>query len=135
MRLAQLKAEPVEGDKDPAELVITAIRGGGGGVEANVARWKSQFQDSNGNPPEIVSEKRKGKNVDVTFVETSGRYVAAVMPGRAEKYDKPNWMLLGVIVQGGETGYFFKMVGPEKTIKAAKPDFEAMIKTIATEEK
>ncbi len=133
MRLAQLKVEPSEGDKDAAELVLTAFPGGGGGVEANVARWKAQFVDSQGEPPEVTQETKKGKNVSVTFVETSGRYVAPVMPGRPEKNDKPNWRLLGAIVQAGDTGYFFKMVGPDKTMKAAKPGFEAMIKSIAVE--
>ena len=67
----------------------------------------------------------------MTFAETAGRYVAAVTPGSPEKNDKPDWRLLGAIVQTADTGYYFKMVGPEKTMKAAKPAFEAMIKSIA----
>lgn len=131
MRLAQLKVGPEKGDDDAAELVLFAFAGGGGSVEANLARWKGQFEGKDGKAPEITTDKRKGKNVDVTFAETSGRYVAAMTPGSPAKNDKPNWQLLGAIVQSGDTGYYFKMVGPEKTMKAAKPAFEAMIKTIA----
>ena len=131
MRLAQFQVAPVEGDKVPAELVLFKFPGGGGTVKANLDRWAQQFQGEDGNPVKITTDTRKGKDADVTFAEASGRYVAAVTPGRAEKYDEPGWMLLGAIVQTDDAGYFFKMVGPEKTMKSAKPAFEAMIKTIA----
>jgi hypothetical protein len=132
MRLAQIKVGPEKGDDEPAELVLFAFPGGGGSVEANLARWKTQFEGKDGKPPEITTDKRKGKNVDVTFAETSGRYVAAVKPGSPEKFDKTDWRLLGAIVQTDDTGYYFKLIGPEKTVKAAKPAFEAMIKSIST---
>lgn len=131
MRLAQLQVGPAKGDDEPAELVLFAFAGGGGSVEANLARWKSQFEGSDGKAPEMKTDTRKGKNVDVTYAETGGRYVAAMTPGAPAKNNKPDWRLLGAIVQSGDTGYYFKMVGPEKTVKAAKPAFDAMIKTIA----
>ncbi len=131
MRLAQFKVEPAKGDEDPAELVLFAFPGGGGPVQANLDRWAAQFVDADGGAVKITTEVRKGKDAEVTFAQVSGRYIAAVTPGKAEKYDKPGWMLLGAIVQTDEIGYFFKMVGPEKTMKAAKPAFEAMIKSIS----
>jgi len=134
MRLTQFKIEPVEGDKDPAELVLFAFAGGGGTVRANLERWQTQFQDKDGNPPELATDSRKGKNTEVTFAETSGRYVAALTPGSPERNDKTDWRLLGAIVQTPATGYYFKMVGPDKTMKAAKPAIEAMIKSISVEQ-
>lgn len=131
MRLAQMKVGPEKGDDDAAELVLFAFAGGGGSVDANLARWKAQFEGKDGKAPEMTTDTRKGKNVDVTFAETAGRFVAAMTPGSPEKNDKANWRLLGAIVQSGDTGYYFKMVGPEKTMRAAKPAFEAMVKTIA----
>ncbi len=74
MRRAELKVEPIEGDDYPAELVVFAFPGGVGTVEANLERWKRQFKDKDGNPPKIESKKVKGKNVEVTRVETSGHY-------------------------------------------------------------
>lgn len=130
MRLAQYKIGPEKGDDEAAELVLFAFPGGGGTVDANLARWKSQFEGKDGKAPELKTETRKGKNVDVTFAETSGRYVAAVTPGAAEKFDKTDWSLLGAIVQTDNTGYYFKLIGPAKTVKAAKPGFEAMMKSM-----
>lgn len=133
MRLTQFKIDPAEGDTEPAELVLFAFKGGGGTVRANLERWQAQFVDKDGNPPEMATETRKSKSGDVTFAETSGRYVAAMTPGSPEKFDKGNWRLLGAIVQTPSTGYYFKMVGPDKTMKAAKPAVEALIKSIEVE--
>ena len=130
MRAAQITLAPVEGDKEPAELVLFAFPNGAGTVQANVARWESQFVDADGKTPKAEVEKKKGKNVDVTRVEIAGRYVTAVTPGGAEKNNKPDARLLGAIVETPTAGYFFKMVGPEKTMKAAKPGFDAMIASI-----
>src|SRR5262245_22542872 len=48
MRKAQLRVEPAKGDQDPAELVVFKFPGGAGTVEANIARWRSQFADKDG---------------------------------------------------------------------------------------
>src|SRR5207253_3050304 len=48
MRRAQLTVAPVQGDADPAELVVYAFAGGGGGTEANVKRWQGFFRDDSG---------------------------------------------------------------------------------------
>ena len=83
-----------EGDDEPAELVVFAFPGGAGTVEQNVKRWRSQFRDADGNPPRIESKRVKGKNVEVTRVETAGRYVAPETPGSSKVLDKPNFRLL-----------------------------------------
>jgi hypothetical protein len=131
MRQAQLRVEPVEGDKEPAELVLFAFPNGAGTVEANIERWESQFVGADGVTPKAKVEKKKGTNVEVTRVEIAGRFVAAVSPGAAEKNNKPAQRLLGAIVQTPQAGYFFKMVGPDKTMTAARPAFDAMIATIS----
>lgn len=130
MRAVELKVEPTEGDRDPAELVMFAFPGGAGTVKQNVDRWQQQFQDESGKPPAIKTEEMQGVNVDVTFVETSGRYVAPVQIGRPERVNKPGYHLLGAIVTTPQTGYFIKMVGPEKTMQAARGPFLEMIKSL-----
>jgi hypothetical protein len=134
MRKAQLKVDPAEGDTEPAEMVLFVFPNGAGTVEANIKRWESQFVDADGKAPKAKVEEKKGKNVDVTRVEVAGRYVAAVTPGAAEKYDKPGFTLLGAIVQTPAKGYFFRMVGPDKTVKAAGKGFDAMIGSMSKSE-
>jgi hypothetical protein len=131
MRRAELKVPPVEGDKEPAELVVFAFPGGAGTVEANVQRWRSQFKDADGNPPRIESKTVKGKNVDVTRVETAGHYYPSQFPGRPKEPDRPNYRLLGAIVETPTTGYFIKMVGPDRTMLAARDAFDQTIASMA----
>ena len=134
MRRAQLSVAPARGDDEPAELVVFAFPGGAGTVEQNVERWRSQFRDADGSPPRIESKRVKGKNVEVTRVETAGRYVAPETPGSSKVLDKPNFRLLGAIVQTGTTGYFLKMIGPDKTMIAARPGFDQLIASIKVSE-
>jgi len=132
MRLAVLKVEPVEGDDFPAELVVFRFPGGAGTVEANVKRWQDQFKDQDGNPPKIQSRTVKGKNVDVTRVETSGHYHPAQFGGRPEP-DRPDSRLLGAIIVTDQVGYFIKMVGPNRTMTKIRPDFDELLGTIHVE--
>jgi hypothetical protein len=90
MRRAELKVSPVEGDHEPAELLVFAFPGGAGSVELNVKRWQSQFKDADGNPPPIESKSVPGKNVTVTRVETAGHYFPTPFPGRPKEPDRPH---------------------------------------------
>jgi hypothetical protein len=123
----QLAIAPAEGDQDVAELTISAIRGGGGGVEANIKRWQTQFKDGDGAPPKIEQKTVKGSNVDVVRAETAGHYYP---PPFTRLPDKANYRLLGAIVQTEDAGYFIKLIGPEKTVSAARPAFDKMLATI-----
>jgi hypothetical protein len=136
MRRAQLKVEPIEGDDYAAELIVFAIPGGGGTVEANLTRWQKLFKDEDGNPPKIESKKIQAKNVEVTRAETSGHYYPASFPGTPKQPDRPGARLLGVIITGEKQkhGYFIRMVGPDKTMKKLTKDFDEMIKTIKLDE-
>jgi len=127
MRRAQLKIDPVKGDEEAAELVVTALSGGAGGLEANIKRWQAWFKDANGETAKIETKKVKGKNVDVTRLEAAGRYVAPVFPGSPDVNDKPNYRLLGAMVQAGGTSYFLRLIGPDKTVIAARPAFDEAI--------
>jgi len=134
MRRAQLKVDPAEGDPEPAELVVFAFPGGAGTVEDNVSRWQGQFKDKDGKLPKVESKTIKGKNVEVIRVETGGNFVAPEFPGSPKLMNKPDFHLLGAIVQTPSTGYFFKMIGPDKTMAAAEADFDRLITSIVVEE-
>jgi hypothetical protein len=134
MRRAELKVEPIEGDEYQAELVVFAFRGGAGSVADNLKRWQRLFKDEDGNPPKIESKTVKGKNVDVTRAETSGHYYPAQFGG-AKEPDRPGARLLGAIVMGEETSYYIRMVGPDKTMKKLRSDFDDLLATIKLGEK
>jgi hypothetical protein len=128
-RRAELTVKPSEGDSYPAELVVFSFGRAAGTVEDNLKRWQSLFKDEDGNPPKIESKKVKGKNVEVTRAETSGHYHPAQF-GRRKEPDRPGARLLGAIVTGDDATYYIRMVGPDKTMKKLRTDFDDMLKTI-----
>jgi hypothetical protein len=135
MRRAQLMVQPVDGDDYPAELVVFAFAGGAGTVEANVDRWRKLFKDKDGNPPEAVTKKVKGKNVEMTRVETSGHYYPARFPNRPAEPDRPGARLLGAILIEDGTSYFIRMVGPNKTINKISSDFDELLGSVKLDAK
>jgi hypothetical protein len=133
MRKGQFKIAAAEGDTDPAELLVFQFPNGAGTVEANVDRWEKMFADDEGKQPKSKSAKVKGTNLDATRVEVAGRYIASVVPGSPERYNKPGYHLLGAIVETDANAYFFRLIGPEKTVKAATPAFDAMVASMTKE--
>ncbi len=130
MRVAQFG---VEGE---TELVVFHFEGGGtGGVEANLARWHSQFKKLDGSDAaaSAITATRTIEGLSVTTTDVSGRYVAAVRPGGAKKHDEPGFRLLAAIVQTSSGSYFFKLVGPEAIVTNAKSGFDAMIDSVRPE--
>src|SRR5207244_2724776 len=104
---------------DETEMTVSTAMGG---VEPNVQRWATQF---NGAKPK--TEKKKINGLDVTIVELKGDYTSGgpVMGGGGAP--KNGQMLLGAIVDAGDKQHFFKMVGPEKAVSAARKDFDAFV--------
>lgn len=118
MRKATYKIPKAAGDSEDAELSVSVAAGG---VDANVKRWADQFGDD---APKV--EQRNPNGLKVTVVEIKGTYAAAPMMG-GPATPQPGYMLLGAVVDGGERQHFFKMTGPEKTVSAARADFDAFV--------
>lgn len=118
MRKATFKIPKQGGEPEDAELAISAASGG---VEPNIKRWEGQFGDA-----KAKTEKRTVNGLPVTVVEIKGKFAGGGMMG-APSTPKDNQMLLGAVVDGGDRQFFFKMTGGEKTVSAAKKDFDAFV--------
>ncbi|GAC1471994.1 MAG: hypothetical protein NVSMB9_18710 [Isosphaeraceae bacterium] len=133
MRRAQLTIAAAEGDEQDAELVVFAFPGGAGTVDANIERWRRTFKDKDGKPPKVDVKKVEARNTEVTRVEIAGHYFPTTFPGQPKQPDRENYRLLGAIVLTKSTGYFLRLVGPDKTINGAKADFDQLIASIELE--
>jgi len=122
MRKATYKIPKVAPDTEDAELTVSSA---GGGVEPNIKRWEQQFGDA-----KAKTEQRTVNGLKVTTVEIKGKVAAGGMMGMPSTAAKDNQMLLGAVVDGGDRQHFFKMVGGEKTVTAAKPDFEKFVSSL-----
>jgi hypothetical protein len=99
------------------ELVVSRA---GGDVAGNIARWQGQFEGS----PKAAQTERAVKDIKITEVQIDGAYTNTMDPSAGAKKD---YTMLAAIVQGKGRPYFFKIVGPAATVKAAKKPFDAML--------
>lgn len=121
MRKATFKIPKAGGDPEDAELTVSSAAGG---VDANIKRWESQF----GADAKAKTEPRTVNGLKVTVVEIKGKFGGGgPMMGAAGSAPKDNQMLLGAVVDAGDRQHFFKMVGGEKTVTAAKKDFDKLV--------
>ncbi|MBL9090866.1 MAG: hypothetical protein JNL96_06555 [Planctomycetaceae bacterium] len=104
------------------------VMGAGGGVDANIDRWKGQFK-SDGAEVKADVKKQEVAGQEVHVVDIKGTYLdkpGPFVPGPGT--EMPNYRMLGaIIVTKGAGQYFVKMYGPEKSIAAAQPGFQKMI--------
>ncbi len=131
MRVVTYELPAAKGDSEGGELAVFYFgQGQGGGVQANVDRWVSQFTQPDGSESakkaKVTTSKRGGH--PTTEVDLEGTYASGGMMGPAVK--KPGYRLRGAIVEAPEGAVFFKLTGPEKTVAAAEKDFAALLKSI-----
>jgi len=109
----------------PGGAEVSVARAGGT-TEANIQRWISQFDD-------LGADRREEKTIagmHVTLVEMTGTYMAGNMMGPRENAHH-GWALTGAIVETEGSAYFFKMLGPVDAVRAARPQLDALLASIA----
>jgi len=97
--------------------------GQGGGVKANIERWKRQFQNGEA---KVVPEEKTFGDQKLTIVTMTGTYMVGPMMSRQKKAT-PDYMLLGAVIPHPSGDVFLKMTGTEADLKKVKADFEKLI--------
>lgn len=105
----------IPGEGGPARLTLSSA---GGGLEANIERWRGQFNPGPNDPEpresEITFDGQKG-----TLVELAGTFSDMMNRGAPSK----NWRMLGVAVPMGDTNFFVKLTGPASIITTRREEF------------
>ncbi len=130
MRKAQYRLPRVQGDsEEDAEMVVFYFQGGGGGVQANIDRWISQFSKPDGSPANDVAKvtKKVVHGIPVTTVDVSGTYSGAMGPMGGSSQPKPAYRMLAAVAEASDGPWFFKLTGPAKTVEKWEPSFEAFV--------
>jgi hypothetical protein len=96
--------------------------GMGGSVDDNIERWAGQFEGS----PSYARRVLTAHGLKVTRVEIAGTYLAPDSQMQSQG-KRPEWKLLGAIVEGPQGAVFFKLVGPADVIGPATKDFDGLI--------
>ena len=130
MRKAQFRVPKNEGDAEDAECVVYYFgAGGGGGVEANLERWCSQFEQTDGRESSavLVRSERQVGGMAVHEAELSGTYVAETAPGSGVHLNKPGFAMRGAIIESDHGAYYAKLVGPAATVARQADAFRGLV--------
>ncbi|MBN9167123.1 MAG: hypothetical protein BGO98_46400 [Myxococcales bacterium 68-20] len=126
MRLATYRVPRAAGDAADADVSVSQA---GGAVDANIDRWIGQFEGDAAKNAKRTTRKVAG--LDVAIVEVEGTYSGGMGMGKNDGPAK-DWGLLGAIVATPGMPHFFKITGPARTVRAARPELDALLSTLAT---
>jgi hypothetical protein len=124
MRRAQFTLPRAEGDGEDGSVVVFHFGGEGGGVQANLDRWIGFVE---GGKSSAKTEKLEVNGMPVTFLDVSGTYDAgAAMAGSGKK---PDWRVLGAIIEAPSGNWFVRAAGPRKTMESHAAAFREYVQS------
>jgi hypothetical protein len=125
MRKAEYLVPRASGDSEDAEcFVITFGPGQGGSIDENIERWVKQLQPTTS---KVERSKRVVGAGSVTRVEVGGTYTPMQMGGAPSSGPHAGYRLVGEIVEAPSGLWFFKMTGPDATVKSAAKELDALV--------
>jgi hypothetical protein len=110
-----------------ATVTVMPLGGDGGGLRANVDRWRGQL-----NLPPVKDENELQSLVrSLTVSGRKASYVDLASPDKSS--DKGPLRILTVIIPHGDQTWFVKMTGPASLIEKHKSTFEQFFKSLSFE--
>ena len=119
---AEFAIPKAEGDAADGRLTVMAS---GGGVDANVTRWKGQFTKTDSSSV----KKIKVGDYEVHIVDLSGTFKDQRGPFAPATMRKDYRMMGAIVVMEKGPDYFAKLYGPKKTIEANAKSFMKFVKS------
>ncbi|MCH9057491.1 MAG: hypothetical protein IIB55_02560 [Planctomycetes bacterium] len=125
------------GMMDMFSLVVPGSRGSetaakfyvdiGGGVQANLERWKGQMTYAGG-PTDARIETRTLSGHTVTTIAMEGTYMMRLPSGANVR--RNGYAFRGAIIEGPRELVFIKLVGPEELIEVVDRDWRRLISSM-----
>jgi len=129
MRLAQFRVPGAESEGDANLILYYFGQGQGGSVEANTARWQSQFSKPGGGAVEPRIKTMKVNGMPVTVVELRGDYARGVGMGPVGTA-APDQILLASIVEAPRGNIYIQLHGPAVTVLSQREAYMVFIRGI-----
>ena len=107
-------------------------KGQGGSVEANIARWKGQFEPgATSTTEEIPLGEIEGKKA--TIIHIKGTFLSGP-PFGGNKTPIPGHAMLGAIIPGSEAPIFIKLTASEADVESIITSFKELVASASTKE-
>jgi uncharacterized protein (TIGR03066 family) len=119
--LTSARFEIGEGER-LATVIVAGLAGDGGGLAANVNRWRAQLELPALAEKDVLESLKpiKVDGIAGHFIDLTGPEVVGKSPTR----------ILGVIVKQGEHTWYFKLTGPANLVGDQKAAFEGFLKSV-----
>ncbi|MBI1345216.1 hypothetical protein GC163_02890 [bacterium] len=109
----------IAGEGGPARMTLSSA---GGGIEANLERWQSQFQRSP-NDPSPARETVMVDGREAVLIELQGTFT----DGFSGKGPQPDSCMLGAIIPTGPANFFLKLTGPKSSVIPQREAFRQLL--------
>src|SRR5262249_48249561 len=103
--------------------------GSGGTVEANIDRWRGQFDDGD-KPNPGTTETLTAGATKITLFDKSGTFKLQPRMMSPEFTPKPGWQMLAAVAEIDGGPVFFRVHRPQVSVAAQKDAFVAAIKPL-----
>ena len=124
-------AEYVAGNAGGAEVVVYFFGPAQGGtVDANLARWKSQFSNPSGAPVEEKISHEKSGTFPLTIAEYHGTYARGVGAGSTAAQALPDHVLMAVVAETPKGTLFFQLFGPKAAVAAQRAAYLEFVRSL-----
>lgn len=108
---------------DNAECYMTTLGGGGGGIDANVNRWRGQIGHAPLTSAQIAAlPTTTWFGASASIIDLEGDW-----GGMSGKASMKNWRLVGLIQVAGDKVRTLKMTGPRELIAAELENFQRLV--------
>jgi hypothetical protein len=77
--------------------------------------------------------KSKVGELAVTRADVEGTYIAPVLPGAAERHNKPGYRMIAAVVEGASGPWFIRFLGPAKEVAQGQAPFDAFLSGLRLE--
>ena len=119
----ELKVPKVKGDPANGRLTIGRT---GGGIQANMDRWKAQFVGQ----AKYKTRTVKVNEMEIKVLEVEGTFNEALRGPMGPKNKRENYRMFAALADSKKGLIYFKLTGPKATLEANKKYFDQLLKSV-----
>ena len=130
-RGGQWHVPPLHGTGDGGEVVAFYFGpGAGGGWKENIEAWIGTMFNAEGNPAAAEVKHHETAGFKISQVVIFGTYNQVVSLPGVPPVPKPNYGLLGAVIENPQGNIYWRFTGPEPLVTATLPLFNKVIDSV-----
>jgi hypothetical protein len=135
-RVGQWTVPPLHGEGEAGEVVVFFFGPGiGGTTKDNIESWIGTMVKAEGQPAAAEVKNHQTGDFKISQVVIFGTYNEVVpLPGVPPRL-RPNFGLLGAVVESPKGNVYWRFTGPEPLITASIPLFNKIIDSVKPQDK